>query len=169
MPIFQVEVRHLRRTMQTDQVCRFFLRGACTRTDCHFLDLQVIGCGESGVRAVDNATITLSGQGTSIQGNGTKGSSSSYGLKGHSSSTIRVVHPLTKEQISTSNGGGGNWGGDGVRNIKQISNPSPLPRDSNYKVAFEKAQVKFLKECRPDSNGNAIISQSIDWQSLILY
>jgi hypothetical protein len=82
----------------------------------------VIGCGESGVYAYNNATITLSGQGTSIQGNGTKGGSGDYGLKARSSSaSILLVHPLTKEQISTDNRGGRNWGGDGVRNIKQIS------------------------------------------------
>ena len=78
-------------------------------------DLQVIGCGWSGVCAVDNATITLSGQSTSIQGNGTKGRSSSYGLDAYnSSSSIHLVPPLTKEQISKNNGGGGNWGGDGT-------------------------------------------------------
>ena len=86
-------------------------------------DLQVIGCGMSGVRASTNATITLSGQGTSIQGNVTKGASypmNTYGLDADSSSSyIHLVHPLTKEQISTNNGGGGNWGGDGT--IQQIS------------------------------------------------
>ena len=83
-------------------------------------DLQVVGCGWSGVRAWDNATITLSGQGTTIQGNVTKGYySNRYGLKANYSSTIHIVHPLTKKQISTNNGGGGNWGGDGT--IKQIS------------------------------------------------
>ena len=82
-------------------------------------DLQVIGCGRSGVYAYINATITLSGHGTSIQGNGTKGYSDDYGLKASSSSSsIHLVHPLTKEQISKKNGGGGNWGGDGT--IKQI-------------------------------------------------
>ena len=77
-------------------------------------DLQVVGCGESGVLAWQGATITLSGQGTSIQGNVTKGYSGSYGLHASSSSTILFVHPLTKEQISTKNGGGGNWGGGGT-------------------------------------------------------
>ena len=82
-------------------------------------DLQVIGCGLSGVVAVTNATITLSGHGTSIQGNGTRGSSDHYGLNASSSSSsIHLVPPLTKEQISKNNGGGGNWGGDGT--IKQI-------------------------------------------------
>ena len=83
-------------------------------------DLQVVGCGQSGVLASENATITLSGQSTSIQGNVTKGYSSSYGLKAYSSSSIHLVPPLTKEQISKNNGGGGNWGGSGT--IKQVDN-----------------------------------------------
>ena len=90
-------------------------------------DLQVVGCGESGVY-VDSATVTLSGQGTSIQRNGTQGRSGSpqgrsgsYGLKaGFRCSKIHLVHPLTKEEISTNNGGGGNWRGK-VRTIKQVS------------------------------------------------
>ena len=83
-------------------------------------DLQVIGCGRSGVYAYGNATITLSGQSTSIQGNVTKGDSDYYGLNAFwSSSSIHLVPPLTKEQISKNNGGGGNWGGKGT--IKQIS------------------------------------------------
>jgi len=93
-----------------------FARGADITCD----DLQVVGCGGSGVRAGNNATITLSGQGTTIQGNGTNGSSYDYGLYTYiSSSTIHLVHPLTKKQISTNNGGGGNWGGKGT--IEQIS------------------------------------------------
>ena len=83
-------------------------------------DLQVIGCGKSGVCAYNIATITLSGHGTSIQGNVTTGDSSSYGLNARSSSSsIHLVPPLTKKQISKKNGGGGNWGGRGT--IKQIS------------------------------------------------
>jgi len=63
----------------------------------------------------------LSGQDTSIQGNGTKGNSWDYGLDASSSSSsIHLVPPLTKEQISKNNGGGGNWGGSGT--IKQVDN-----------------------------------------------
>ena len=95
--------------------------GVCAnRADITCDDLQVVGCGMSGVLASYNATITLSGQGTSIQGNGTKGRSDDYGLDASSSSTILFVHPLTKEQISTDNRGGGNWGGV-VSKIQQIS------------------------------------------------
>ena len=72
----------------------------------------------SGV-CTNNATITLSGQGTSIQRNGTKGISDDYGLDAFSySDNIHLVHPLTKEQISTNNGGGRNWGGSGT--IEQV-------------------------------------------------
>ena len=90
-----------------------------TEADITCDDLQVIGCGYSGVCAYNNATITLSGHGTSIQGNGTKGDSNYYGLKAYYSSSFNhLVPPLTKQQISKENGGGGNWGGDGT--IKQI-------------------------------------------------
>jgi len=85
-------------------------------------DLQVVGCSKSGVCASMNATITLSGEGTSIQGNVTTGRSAYYGLEAEESGVQSVIHlvvPLTKEQISTNNGGGGNWGGDGT--IEQIS------------------------------------------------
>ena len=60
-------------------------------------DLQVVGCGRNGVRADYKATITLSGQGTSIQRN--YYSKTFYGLHANSSSTIHLVHPLTREQI----------------------------------------------------------------------
>ena len=115
------------------------------RADITCDDLQVIGCGRSGVFALTNATITLSGQGTSIQGNRTKGMSDSYGLHASSSSTILLVHPLTKEQISTDNRGGRNWGGDGVRNIKQIF------RDAAHReAAREEAEKDFYvgRKCR---------------------
>ena len=45
--------------------CGVYAYGADITCD----DLQVIGCGWSGVCAYNNDTITLSGQGTSIQGN----------------------------------------------------------------------------------------------------
>ena len=86
-------------------------------------DLQVVSCGLSGVFANGNATITLSGQGTSIQGNVTKGRSNYYGLHAYSGSPhaysgrskIQVIAPLTYEEISTNNGGGGNWGVSTIR------------------------------------------------------
>jgi len=84
-------------------------------------DLQVVGCGKSGVCVYGNATITLSGQGTTIQGNGTIGDSFYYGLSAYSSSSkIHIVHPITKEQISNNNGGGGNWGGMGTIGNKEL-------------------------------------------------
>ena len=50
----------------------------------------------------------------------TKGNSWEYGLDASFTSAckIQLVSPLNKEKISTSNGGGGNWGGDGT--IEQI-------------------------------------------------
>ena len=103
-------------TVEECQECGVEASGADISCD----DVQVIGCGLSGVCAY-NATITLSGQGTTIQGNGTVGESysPSYGLNAfRSSANVHLVAPLTKEQISTNNGGGGNWGGGGT--IEQI-------------------------------------------------
>ena len=77
-------------------------------------DLQVVGCGQSGVCAYNNSTVKLSGEDTSIRGNCTNGDSSDYGLEAWSDSKLQLVSPLTKEKISTSNGGGGNWGGGGT-------------------------------------------------------
>ena len=71
------------------------------------------------------ASITLIGAKTAVHHNCTKGRSWNYGLqvRGFSSSTIQLVSPLTKEIVSTNNGGGGNWGakcGADIDEIKQI-------------------------------------------------
>ena len=96
-----------------------FLRHLAPDISCD--DLQVVGCGLSGVCVSYNATITLSGQGTSIHGNViTTRDRDNYGLYASSSSKINLVLPLTKEKISTNNGGGRNWGGN-ISNIKQVS------------------------------------------------
>ena len=88
----------------------------CADVSCE--DIQVVGCRGSGVRANRGCTVKLSGENTRIEGNATSGRSgfygdnNFYGLKTcDSSSTIHLVHPLTKEQISINNSGGGNWGG----------------------------------------------------------
>ena len=91
--------------------------GRCT-------NVEVRRCGSSGVLAAKGASITLIGAKTTVHHNCTRGNSYDYGLqvKG-SSATIRLVSPLTKEQVSLDNGGGGNWGaryGD-INQIKTIS------------------------------------------------
>ena len=75
-------------------------------------DVQVVGCGRSGVLAQNGGTVKLSGETTRIEGNVTSGRSNRYGLcTDGSSSKIQIVTPLTKDTISFSNGGGGNWSG----------------------------------------------------------
>ena len=54
--------------------------------------------------------MTIDGNATAIHHNGTN--CYHYGL--HACSSIHLVSPLTKEMISTNNGGGGNLGGDGT-------------------------------------------------------
>jgi len=81
-------------------------------------------CGQNGVKATNGASITLIGPKTTVHHNCTKGYSDDYGLQVLSYSTIQLVSPLTKEQVSLDNGGGGNWGaggGGGINQIKTIS------------------------------------------------
>jgi len=109
--------------------------GRCTNA-------EVRQCGWSGVVANRGASITLIGAKTTVHHNSTKkvtvlyknyttGDSDDYGLKventmstDSSSSTIQLVSPLTKQQVSLDNGGGGNWGagkGGDINQIKTIS------------------------------------------------
>jgi hypothetical protein len=94
--------------------------GRCT-------NVEVRQCGQSGVVASIGASITLIGAKTTVHHNCTKGLSHYYGLlvSSSSSSTIQLVAPLTKEQVSVDNGGGGNWGaigyGGDINQIKTIS------------------------------------------------
>ena len=91
--------------------------GRCT-------NVEVRQCGWSGVIAETGASITLIGAKTTVHHNCTNGGSEQYGLKVHrsSSSTIQLVSPLTKEQVSLDNGGSGNWGSEKGGDINQIKN-----------------------------------------------
>jgi hypothetical protein len=86
--------------------------------------VEVRQCGSSGVVAQGDASIILIGANTTVHHNCTNGTRGRYGLKVSSSSTIRLCLPLTKETVSTDNGGGGNWGSGGggdINEIKEIS------------------------------------------------
>jgi len=90
--------------------------GRCT-------NVEVRQCGRSGVLARDGASITLVGAKTKVHHNCTAESSFNYGLKVSSSSTIQLVSPLTKEQVSTKNGTSywqRNWGAVDGGDINQI-------------------------------------------------
>lgn len=85
-------------------------------------NVKVRNCGDSGVVAHNGGDITLKGEKTKVHDNCKKGGTDSYGLKvgGTTSSVIQLVPPLTKESVSTSNSGGGNWGARGFATIEQI-------------------------------------------------
>jgi hypothetical protein len=88
--------------------------GRCTH-------VEVRQCGSSGVLASSGASITLIGAKTTVHHNCTDGYSDDYGLDVYGpSSTIQLVSPLTKEQVSIDNGGGGNWGAEYGADINQI-------------------------------------------------
>ena len=91
--------------------------GRCT-------NVEVRQCGMSGVNARNGASITLIGAKTTVHHNCTSGDIDLYGLQVGSSSTIQLISPLTKEQVSLDNGGGGNWGaywGGDINQIKTIT------------------------------------------------
>ena len=96
--------------------------GRCT-------NVEVRQCGGSGVVAEYGGSITLINRKTTVNGkviehntkvhhNCTNRGLYDYGLKVYdstssTSSTIKLVSPLTKEGVSLANDGGGNWGADG--------------------------------------------------------
>jgi len=115
--------------------------GRCT-------DVEVRQCGRSGVFASYGASITLIGAKTTVHHNCTDGDSDDYGLavSFSSSSTIQLVSPLTKEQVSRDNGGGGNWGAYGSADVNQIINiwaPSP----SGETKTTEEGVVRVPEDC----------------------
>jgi len=90
-------------------------------------NLEVRQCGRSGVVADNGASVTLIGAKTTVHHNCTEGNSDDYGLKVYgSSATIQLVFPLTREQVSINNDGGGNWGASGGGAINQIKTIAPL-------------------------------------------
>ena len=83
-----------------------------TMTDCNVNNNK-----ESGVKVEGGGRMIIDGSATTIHHNVTGGYSDEYGLAAAnigSSSSIHLKSPLTLESISTNNGGGGNYGGDGT-------------------------------------------------------
>jgi parallel beta-helix repeat protein len=79
---------------------------------------QVSHSKDSGVRLYgDGGLITMNGSGTSIHNNVTGGASYYYGLYTCYSSSIHLVSPLTKENVSINNGGGGNYDDGDIKTI----------------------------------------------------
>jgi hypothetical protein len=85
------------------------------------------------------ASITLIGAKTTVHHNCTKGDSDRYGLQVWGPSpNIQLVSPLSKEQVSINNGGGGNWGASCGGNINQIKTIAPL------NASLKKIPVSFV-------------------------
>ena len=93
--------------------------GICT-------NVEVTESEYNGIVASDGARIILTGLNTRVHQNCKAEALSSHGLQiyGYSASDpppkIQLVSPLTKEEVSTDNGGGGNWGAHRGGDINQI-------------------------------------------------
>merc|ERR1712028_324434 len=67
----------------------------------------------SGVHVRHGGRMVIDGSATTIHHNCIDGESGDYGLEAYDSSSSIHLKSLTKESISTNNGGGGNYGGEG--------------------------------------------------------
>ena len=84
-------------------------------TKGRLINCVVTQCRYSGIGCNGNALIELEGSQTKVHGNVTEEYGSCFGLKTcDTSSRIHLLFPLTKESVSTNNGGGGNYGGSGT-------------------------------------------------------
>jgi parallel beta-helix repeat protein len=84
-----------------------------TMTDCNVNNNEYCG-----VFVYEGGRMVIDGSATTIHHNVTGGKNGYYGLKAYGSSSSIHLKSLTKESISTNNGGGGNYGGKGT--IKTI-------------------------------------------------
>jgi len=112
-------------TSRSKHSCLLFLCDSMTFTQCgengvyastkgRLINCVVTQCELCGIYC-SNTLIELEGSHTKVDGNVTSGVSYRYGLfTASSSSFIVVLKPLTKESVSTNNGGGGNYGGYGT-------------------------------------------------------
>ena len=90
-------------------------------TKGRLINCVITQCGGSGIRCSDNALIEFEGSQTKVDGNGTPGHSSTYGLWTFTtSSIIHLLFPLTKESVSTNNNGGGNYGSHNGGTIETV-------------------------------------------------
>ena len=112
------------------------------------------------MRASNSASITLIGAKTTVRHNCTTGNSGEYGLKVYgASATIRLVSPLTKEQVSLNNGGGGNWGALKGGDINKIKTTPPLNVASNETTTVSCCGVGiFIVAVAVDDGGDGCFS-----------
>ena len=117
-------------------------------------NVEVRRCEENGVGASMGASITLIGAKTTVHHNCTKGYSGDYGLKvkgSSSTSTIQLVSPLTKWQVSLDNGGGGNWGAKSGADINEIKTISPMEHarimNEYARIIYDEPGSTYTRNC----------------------
>jgi len=128
-------------------------------------------CHSEGSGLWVDGVIVIEGERTSIHHNGTE--VNDFGMDSYTAtSIININSPLTKAKIATNNGGGGNWGGEGI--IEQVSSPEEIlaridkegmlhvkPGKYSFKKALRFAKkhdvkVLFLQNGIHDEEGNEI-------------
>jgi len=90
--------------------CRVYGVCASWSSKGRLINCVITQCGGPGICCGQNALIELEGDQTKVDGNVTSGWEG-YGLYTYdTSSRIHLLFPLTKESVSTNNGGQGNFG-----------------------------------------------------------
>ncbi len=117
--------------------------GSRGRIECE--NVRVSGCKESGFFANQGGTIVLRGEKTLSTGNCT-GTHDTVGLchglhAAHKSSSIRLVFPLTRETVSTGNGGGGDWGESSLGEINEVDEEGNLTPKGIKEVEARKERL----------------------------
>jgi len=89
----------------------------------------------------------LIGAKTTVHHNCTTGKSDEYGLQvcSSSSSTIQLIPPLTKEELSFDNGGDRNWGAEGGADIHQIKTMTKAEMEA---AARSRREVRVPEHCK---------------------
>jgi hypothetical protein len=117
-------------------VCAYYTKGRLT-------NCQVTNCEGSGIISQGDSTIEIEGEESRINDNCTDGASDYYGLKAYdSSSIIHLLSPLTKEDVSTNNNGGGNYGGDGTIETVDLFMKEKAAKEKAEKDARVKAYIE---------------------------
>jgi hypothetical protein len=115
--------------------------------------------------ASSGATITLIGAETTVNINCLdEWGDQNYGLKVKGSfSTIQLVSPLTKEQVSCDNGGAGNWGAEGGGDINQIKTTGAPPPSGETKTT-EEGVVRVPEAASPTTLVPSLVKLMAAWR-----
>ena len=126
---------------------------------CSIIDCEVSNSKCDGLLVHGNGSMVIEGAGTTIHHNNTNEDPHMYGLHVCSANdSILIVSPLTKEIISTNNGGGGNYGSDSTNSLLMVARPVKAedlifqgPSSIGYLVPKSDGIIKTIEQQLPST------------------